>query len=243
MQKVFATVPISSPSLGEVICSKFGYLLFQASARSQRTPPWALRCSPRLVARAGGSLPGLQHPALLVASVLPWANSCCGLSGDAESPLKPALPCQTQQEDGFPHTRSTQDAYGPSTMQEESLFKDVILVLFLTWPGIGIHLAVKINTIEDFLFLPHCFLKKHSVWEEKYLKKEKQLMGSLRKDVAGKFSHQAWKFWLNLAKSFQTLDSVSRFAAREPPSFSADSTVLCNSPISIPRCEYRLRLL
>lgn len=58
-------------------------------------------------------------------------------------------------------------------------------------------------------------------------------MGSVGKDITGKFSCKAWKFWLNLAKSFQILDSVSQFAAQEPPSFSADTTVLCNSPISI----------
>lgn len=58
-------------------------------------------------------------------------------------------------------------------------------------------------------------------------------MERLGKDITGKFSCKAWKFWLNLAKCFQILDSASWFAAGEPPLLSADSTVLCSFPISM----------
>lgn len=94
--------------------------------------------------------------------------------------------------------------------------------------------AVKINKAEDVFFpIVLLFKEAFSLEKEMIKEKEKQLMGSMGKDIAARFSCKARNFWLNLAKSFQILDSGSQFAEREPPSFSADSTVLCNLPISM----------
>lgn len=48
-------------------------------------------------------------------------------------------------------------------------------------------------------------------------------MERLEKDITGKFSCKARKFWLNLAKCFQIFDGASWFAAGEAPLLCAPS--------------------
>lgn len=202
MQKVFATVQISSPF---PLVSLFATNLLICSSkqvcnhRGQFCGLWDARLA--LVAKAGGAstpnfntqlLSRLQPPALLAAW---WRQR------DAEP--SSAFPSWEGRWVSW-HPLHARYLQAINNARGEALQRCHLSSYFdLTWDGNSASFCSGEKSIQWKMFFPTMLLFKAALsLEREIIKKEKQLMASVGQDITGKFSCQAWKFWLNLAKSF-----------------------------------------